>query len=316
VAPRDPAQAAGGAAGDRAAGSTLAEDALMPEPTTTADQIAATQALIARLEGELAAAEEAGTRAQADRRKVALSASEGDAAASRALAQARTAALQAQLEAEDVGLALAAARERLVELQAQAAHEQALTERDHALALCRERVDLAPQIDAALAELDALVGRWRQLGNELDHMSYDPDGPGRRGIAGLHLGGLFSFTVALHEAVPVRLLAALGMSGYPGNRKPLAESEPAMRALQDVGERAPAQPDPRSAPDAEQILETLNQHAATIRARTDPHQQLNPPVSERVHPPAALPGDLVVVGRTDTGGAVLQKRQYAEPRPS
>src|SRR5215207_5289174 len=84
-----------------------------PVSPTTSERIAETQALIARLEGELAASRAVEERSRALRAEHALAAAEGSASAQKALAEASHAAAMAVLDSENIELAISGARDRL-----------------------------------------------------------------------------------------------------------------------------------------------------------------------------------------------------------
>ena len=82
------------------------------------------QALIARLEGELAASRAVEERSRAQRAEHALAAAEGTASAQKALGEASHAAAMAVLDSENLELAIGSARERLASLEAEAEAER------------------------------------------------------------------------------------------------------------------------------------------------------------------------------------------------
>jgi hypothetical protein len=131
---------------------------------TTAEKIEQAQALIAKLEADLAASRTVEERSRALRAEHALAAAEGLASAQKALAEASHAAAMAVLESENLELAIGSARDRLVGLEADAEAERLDGVRAQALDLARQRQRVGAELETKLGELNEVFGRWRELG--------------------------------------------------------------------------------------------------------------------------------------------------------
>jgi hypothetical protein len=231
------------------------------------------------------------------RAEYALAAAEGDADAQAALAEASTDAAMAVLASENLELAIGSARERLARLQAQAEAERLATVRARAVELARERQQLAPELEQALAHLNTVFGAWRSRGQEIAGLRDD----NRR----LHLPHQTESVRPFLMALPDALRAALcdvPSWVHPDDRRPLAEADPAAALLRDTGELPPAAPDPY-----------FERHAAMVAELgiIDADPEPVPPV-EAVPPPAPLkigdvtPDGLRLVGKLPGGGGVWE----------
>jgi hypothetical protein len=206
---------------------------------STAERITETEALIARLEGDLTASRAAEERSRALRAEHALAAAEGSASAQKALSEASHAAAMAVLDSENLELAIGSARERLAGLEAEAEAERLEGVKARALELARERRDLAGQLESALATLNELFVAWRNRGQEIAGL--------RDGNPRLYLPHQTESVRPLLMALPDELRAALKSAPswvHPVDRRPLAEADPASALLRDTGELPPAAPDP------------------------------------------------------------------------
>jgi hypothetical protein len=303
---------------DQPVGSGVGEGAPQaPVGPTTSERIAETQALIARLEGELAASREVEQRSRAQRAEHALAAAEGSASAQKALSEASHAAAMAVLDSENLELAIGSARERLASLEAEAEAERLQTVKQGAVQLARERRDLAGQLESALATLNELFVAWRNRGQEIAGL--------RDGNPRLYLPhqteSVRPFLMALPDEFRADLKSAPSWV-HPTDRRSIADADPATAILRDAGELAPLPPDPPSL--AEMVLAELNGEAAKQRSATDnPHVSLETGrslMSDGVIPQHAAQDALLagfrVVGRTANGGAITEKVRGPDPSPA
>jgi hypothetical protein len=129
--------------------------------SSTAERITEAKALIARLEGDLAASRAVEEQSRSERAEHALAAAEGSASAQKALSEASHAAAMAVLDSENLELAISSARDRLAGFQAQAAQERLAVVQARVLELARERQTLGPQLQQALTALNVLFVAWR-----------------------------------------------------------------------------------------------------------------------------------------------------------
>jgi hypothetical protein len=302
---------------DQPVGSGVGEGAPQaPVGPTTSERIAETQALIARLEGELAASREVEQRSRAQRAEHALAAAEGSASAQKALSEASHAAAMAVLDSENLELAIGSARERLASLEAEAEAERLQTVKQGAVQLARERRDLAGQLESALATLNELFVAWRNRGQEIAGL--------RDGNPRLYLPHQTESVRPLLMALPDELRAALKSAPswvHPTDRRGIAEADPAAAILRQAGELAPLPPEPPSL--AEQVLDELNAEAAGPRATDSPHVALEtgrPLADDDVHPAHAAQDAMLagfrVVGRTASGGAITERVRGPDPSPA
>ena len=275
---------------------------------STAERIAETEALIARLEGELVASRAVEERSRNERAEHALAAAEGSASAQKALAEASHAAAMAVLESENLELAIGSARERLAGLQEQAAQERLAVARARALELARERQELGHQLQQALTDLNTLFVTWHGAGRELASLRYENPT--------LYLPHNCDQARPFLAAVPDELrqtFRKLTSWVHPTDRRGVAEADPATAILRAAGELAPLPPEPPSI--AEQVLEEMNE-AARLVLRPDPGSdealavQHRGGVTEAHRREDALLAGLRVVGRTASGGAIVER-----PRP-
>jgi hypothetical protein len=263
----------------------------------TAERIAETEALIERLEGELAASRAVEERSRALRASHALAAAEGSASAQKALAEASHAAAMAVLDSENLELAIGSARERLASLKAEAEAERLQTVKQRAVHLARERRDLAGQLENALATLNELFVAWRSRGQEIAGL--------RDGNPRLYLPHQTESVRPLLMALPDELREALKSAPswvHPTDRRSIAEADPATALLRDTGELPPAAPDPY-----------FERHAAMVAELgiSDVDPEPVQPV-EAVPLPAPLkigdvtPDGLRLVGKLPGGGGVWE----------
>jgi hypothetical protein len=299
---------------DQPVGSGVGEGAPQaPVGPTTSERITDTEALIARLEGELVASRAVEERSRSERAKHALAAAEGSASAQQALAEASHVAALALLDAENTELAIGSARERLAGLEAAAAAERLEGVKAQALELARQRRELAPQLEAKLRELNDVFVAWRGAGCELEEL--------RAGNRGLYLPHGCDQVRPFLAAVPDELrqtFRKLDSWVHPTDRRGIAEADPAAAILRDAGELAPLPPEPPSI--AEQVLHELNAEAAKRRATDNPHVALEMDqslTSDGVIPQHAAQDALLagfrVVGRTANGGAITEKVRGSHP---
>jgi hypothetical protein len=174
--------------------------------------------------------------------------------------------------------------------------------------LARERRDLAGQLESALATLNELFVAWRSRGQEIAGL--------RDGNPRLYLPHQTESVRPLLMALPDELRAALKSAPswvHPTDRRKLAEADPAAAILREAGELAPLSPEPPSL--AEQVLEEMNE-AARLVLHPDPGSdealavQHRGGVTEAHRREDALLAGLRVVGRTASGGAIVER-----PRP-
>jgi hypothetical protein len=210
---------AGGRGGDLVAGPSLAQEQPMP---STAERITDTEALIARLEGELVASRAVEERSRSERAEHALSAAEGSAAAQKALSEASQAAAMAVLESENLELAIGSARERLAGLQGQAQQERLATARARALELARERQALGHQLQQALTHLNTVFVAWHDAGLMLAGLRYENPT--------LYLPHGTEQDRPFLSAIPDDLrqtFRKISSWVHPTDRRPIAEADPA-----------------------------------------------------------------------------------------
>jgi hypothetical protein len=280
---------------------------------STAERIVETEALIARLEGELAASRAVEEQSRALRAEHALAAAEGSASAQKALAEASHAAAMAVLDSENLELALAAARDRLAGFQAQAAQERLAVVRARALELARERQTLGHQLQQALTDLNTVFVAWHGAGRELAGLRYENPT--------LYLPHNCDQARPFLAAVPDELRQTfhqLDSWVHPVDRRRIAEADPAAAILRSAGELAPLPPEPPSL--AEQVLDELNAEAARPRATGNPHIALETGrslMSDGVIPQHAAQDAMLagfrVVGRTASGGAITERVRGSHP---
>ncbi len=292
---------AGGRGGDLVAGLSLAQEQPMP---STAERIAETQALIARLEGELAASREVEQHSRAQRAEHTLAAAEGSASAQRALAEASHAAAMAVLDSENLELAIGSARERLASLEAEAEAERLETVKQRAVQLARERRDLAGQLESALATLNELFVAWRSRGQEIAGL--------RDSSPRLYFPHQTESVRPLLMALPDELRAALKSAPswvHPTDRRSLAAADPAAALLRDAGELPPAAPDPY-----------FERHAAMVAELgiSDADPEPVQPVEAVPQPRPMKIGDVApngmrLVGKLPGGGGVWEQVRPSPP---
>jgi hypothetical protein len=208
---------------------------------STADRITEAKALIARLEGELAASRAAEERSRALRAEHALAAAEGSAAAQTALAEASHAAAMAVLDSENLELAIGSARSRLAGLEAAAEAERLDGVRAQALDLARQRRRVGAELEAKLGELNEVFIRWRELG--LDLLGLRHDERNRQLYLPHGLDSARPVTAAMPDALRKALTSAPAWV-HPNARRSIVEADPAAALLRDAGELPPAAPDP------------------------------------------------------------------------
>jgi hypothetical protein len=299
---------------DQPVGSGVGEGAPQaPVGPTTSERIAETQALIARLEGELAASRAVEEQSRSERASHALAAAEGSASAQKALSEASHAAAMAGLDSENLELAIGSARERLASLEAEAEAERLQTVKQRAVQMARERRDLAGQLESALATLNELFVAWRSRGQEIAGL--------RDGNPRLYLPHQTESVRPFLMALPDELRAALKSAPswvHPADRRPLAAADPAAALLRDAGELPPLPPEPPSL--AEQVLAELNAEAAKRRSTDNPHIALESDrslMSDGVIPQHAAQDAMLagfrVVGRTASGGAITERVRGPDP---
>jgi hypothetical protein len=212
-----------------------------PVGPTTSERITGTEALIARLEADLATSRAVEERSRNKRAEHALAAAEGSASAQKALSEASHAAAMAVLDSENLELAIGSARECLAGLEAAAEAERLDSVKALALDLARQRQRVGAELDAKLDELNEVFVRWRELG--LDLLGLRHDERNRQ----LYLPHGLESARPVVMALPDDLRKALRSAPawvHPAHRKPIAEADPAAALLRDAGELSPAAPDP------------------------------------------------------------------------
>jgi hypothetical protein len=288
---------AGGQGGDLVAGPSLAQEQPIP---STAERITDTEALIERLEGELAASRAVEERSRALRAEHALAAAEGSASAQEALAEASHAAALATLSSENLELAIGSARERLAGLEAAAEAERLDGVRAQALELACQRQRVGAELEAKLGELNEVFVRWRELG--LDLLGLRHDERNRQ----LYLPHGLESVRAVANAIPDELRKALTIAPawvHPHDRKPIADADPAAAFLRDAGELPPAAPDPYFERHAAMVAELgiSSEPTPAPLQLVEPVPQLQPMKIGDV-----TPDGMRLVGKLSGGGGVWE----------
>jgi chromosome segregation ATPase len=194
------------------------EDAVAKTAATVTDW----RTKIAKIEAQIAAENHAITIAKQHRERHTLDSTLGDSHAIAAIKKARSEQHEAEQRLADLEFALPAARLRIVEAEGEAKIARSNLAKFEAEILQRERVDVAGELDKAIAEFARLYGRYEKLGREIVSM---PD------ILGQNLFGMVNHEGAVGARRVRAAMPAFVQTLYPGahhdemKKEPLATSE-------------------------------------------------------------------------------------------
>lgn len=194
----------------------------------------------AKIEAQISDADARRAKASELRQRHALNASLGDPHAISEIAKARSDSATAEGDLRDLQQAMIAAGVRLVEAENEAKIARSHLARFEVEILQRERIDVAGEIDKAIAQLAALCSRYEKLGREIINM---PDAMAV--LPNMH--GISNFDGAMGARRLRAALPAFVQTLYPGSNHDEQKKEPLAMSEARFWNLPPEQPEKKAA---------------------------------------------------------------------